>query len=906
MHISPLPLTVPAVSQSAVSTRVPSLSCDPPHTIMDETQSSSCQDTPEASSASAAAVDELRQQGNFQFQQRNYDAAVSLYSAALEVDPTNTVLLCNRSACWYQLEEYENARQDARRAMIVGQKGGQSSESLSEHVETATTSAESDVVDIDPPIPQVRPDNLKAAYRLAKTLIAMHDHAHSKALIQKALEVLDDVGSGPADTAAAASPQRISVDEQRKSFQELYQSLLQAALTTEQSPKAPAPTTVAAMAQHRTLSIKEFVKGKELGYGNFSQILVVTHKTSNEVFALKLIEKKQAEDLGKRQHPNVYNEIQMERRVLLERVPTHPHLIHMLAAFQDYTTIYYLMELCHGDLWSELKHRNKLVGCHPSQAKVWMWQLLDAIEHLHSHGIVHRDLKPENILLKNNQVVVIDLGTAKDLVLTDLNGPEFVGTPDYMSYEAVTGDSVKQDESVGTPADLWAYGAILYSLVTGKTPFWSPSPYLAFLRIKRCLLTRDAGIYDGNAWDLMQQLIRKEPDERLGAHAFTVFPANGSRAVKASPDGYDCIRVHAYFDSIRKTVTSIQTPVPSLLDLCRRAVATQVELEAQSVTLCDDHPPGDGSTHDMMRLKPDDRAAVMHVLDRLTLLRDSRVYARFFTDPVASLLAKVRPATRDVVGLTQMNDDGYKPPKAAMNDPYSKPVEDSTIEFVHVTSPLLNDVPPSEAVQKEWVKLLKKCVSVINRTRPRLVVVTGAQLSPSSQPNSSKALKLLSWISDSIPVVVIDGNSFFNFWFRGVECIALATLGDEGLALDDSAQMKWIRERTEQLRLSKHPMFCFCVDDPHGLPARALKRLVRGRALAMYGCGSTNAATEVGYSANEVVDDSSIRSDSSEEDEKDQFSTKLTSTCSNGLRWITVEETPDEWKERFHEVPLDD
>jgi hypothetical protein len=318
-----------------------------------------------------------------------------------------------------------------------------------------------------------------------------------------------------------------------------------------------------------------------------------------------------------------------------------------------------------------------------------------------------------------------------------------------------------------------------------------------------------------------------------------------------------------------------------------------------------------------MRLKPDDRAAVMHVLDRLTLLRDPRIYARFFTDPVRMMTSKVRPATRDVLGLTQMNDDGYKPPKATMNDPYSKPVGDTTIEFVHVTSPLFSAVPESEAVRKDWTKLLKKCVSAINKSRPGLVVAAGRQLTA----ENTKVLKLLSRISDSIPLVLVDGASFFNFWLRGVECIALAQTtcrevderGDDGdvagLRSDKSEQSQWLRERAEQLRLSKHPLFCFCADDPHGLPARAIKRLSRGRALAVYGPGKEGGGcqtSQVTYAANEIVDDASIRSDSSEEDEKDQFTTQLKSTGLNGLRWITVEETPDEWRDRFQEVTLDD
>ena len=137
----------------------------------------------------------------------------------------------------------------------------------------------------------------------------------------------------------------------------------------------------------------------------------------------------------------------MERRVLCERLSAtkgtnHPFIVQMHAAFDDYEHIYYCMDLhvtC-GDLWSRLKHEKdkKMVGCHRSQAKLWLYQLVDALEHMHKNGIVHRDLKPENILLDSrNHIVCIDFGTAKDLIYTNLNGPEFVGTPDFMSPEAV-------------------------------------------------------------------------------------------------------------------------------------------------------------------------------------------------------------------------------------------------------------------------------------------------------------------------------------------------------------------------------------------------------------------------------------------------------------------------------------
>lgn len=68
--------------------------------------------------------------------------------------------------------------------------------------------------------------------------------------------------------------------------------------------------------------------------------------------------------------------------------------------------------------------------------------------------------------------MLIDFGTAKDLVHTDLNGPEFVGTPDFMSPEAVK-EFEKDGPGCDFTSDLWTFGAVLYQLYAGALPFES-------------------------------------------------------------------------------------------------------------------------------------------------------------------------------------------------------------------------------------------------------------------------------------------------------------------------------------------------------------------------------------------------------------------------------------------------
>ncbi len=74
---------------------------------------------------------------------------------------------------------------------------------------------------------------------------------------------------------------------------------------------------------------------------------------------------------------------------------------------------------------------------------------------------------------RGGHVVLIDFGTAKDLIVTDLNGPNFVGTPDFMSPEAVK--EAKDDGGVGCDfaADLWALGVVIYQMYAGSLPFES-------------------------------------------------------------------------------------------------------------------------------------------------------------------------------------------------------------------------------------------------------------------------------------------------------------------------------------------------------------------------------------------------------------------------------------------------
>jgi serine/threonine protein kinase len=164
-------------------------------------------------------------------------------------------------------------------------------------------------------------------------------------------------------------------------------------------------------------------------------------------------------------HTKVRERFQREARTMAKLA--HPHIVMVLDVGKDGERVYMVMEEVRG---GSLRDRLDALGpLAPRHASGVLQQVLQALSVAHKRGIVHRDIKPGNILLtEHGDAKVTDFGIAqlkgKDVQLT--RAGSMMGTLAFMAPEQRTDAS-----TVDARADLYALGATLYTLVTGKESF---------------------------------------------------------------------------------------------------------------------------------------------------------------------------------------------------------------------------------------------------------------------------------------------------------------------------------------------------------------------------------------------------------------------------------------------------
>ncbi len=197
-----------------------------------------------------------------------------------------------------------------------------------------------------------------------------------------------------------------------------------------------------------------------LGRGGMGVVYKARDKKLNRLVALKMILS------GAHASPETLMRFKIEAEAVAKL--QHPNIVQIFDIGERDGHPFFSLEYLDGGCL-----HNKLDGApqQPKHAAAVIETLSRAIHYAHQRGIVHRDMKPANVLLAGDGTLKItDFGLAKQIDTEDSGqtGTEAIlGTPTYMAPEQAAG----MTREVGPAADIYALGAMLYEMLTGRPPF---------------------------------------------------------------------------------------------------------------------------------------------------------------------------------------------------------------------------------------------------------------------------------------------------------------------------------------------------------------------------------------------------------------------------------------------------
>jgi Tol biopolymer transport system component len=260
-----------------------------------------------------------------------------------------------------------------------------------------------------------------------------------------------------------------------------------------------------------------------IGAGGMGEVYRATDTKLDREVAIKVLPAELAQD------PERLARFEREAKLLASL--NHPNVAHVYgfesATLQDGSTTHFLaMELVEGeDLAERLKRGAIPVDESLGVAK----QMAEALEEAHERGIVHRDLKPANVkLAPDGKVKVLDFGLAKayagdaasgsgsdlsqspTLARTGTRAGAILGTAAYMSPEQARGKAVDKR------ADIWAFGVVLYEMLTGLRLFEGEtvSDVLAAVLTRDPQWARLPAATPGAIRDLLRRCLRRDAKAR--------------------------------------------------------------------------------------------------------------------------------------------------------------------------------------------------------------------------------------------------------------------------------------------------------------------------------------------------------------------------------------------------------
>ncbi|KAJ9135605.1 hypothetical protein P3X46_032768 [Hevea brasiliensis] len=223
---------------------------------------------------------------------------------------------------------------------------------------------------------------------------------------------------------------------------------------------------------------------RDIGSGNFGVARLMRDKQTDELVAVKYIER------GEKIDENV------QREIINHRSLRHPNIVRFKEVILTPTHLAIVMEYASGgELFERICNAGRFSE---DEARFFFQQLISGVSYCHAMQVCHRDLKLENTLLDGSpapRLKICDFGYSKSSVLHS-QPKSTVGTPAYIAPEVLL-----KKEYDGKIADVWSCGVTLYVMLVGAYPFEDPEEpknfrktihviYLLFSKLNMTLFLR--------------------------------------------------------------------------------------------------------------------------------------------------------------------------------------------------------------------------------------------------------------------------------------------------------------------------------------------------------------------------------------------------------------------------------
>ncbi|KIY50513.1 kinase-like protein [Fistulina hepatica ATCC 64428] len=263
----------------------------------------------------------------------------------------------------------------------------------------------------------------------------------------------------------------------------------------------------------RKVVIDDFEMMRVLGKGCAGKVLLVKHRSTSELYALKAITKR---------HVLAHQELQhtLTEQAVLKRMAAadkDPFVVKLWWSFHDKENLFLVMDFHPGgDLATQLARWGRLGR---DRARFYAAEIVEGVEGLHAAGVIYRDLKPENILIAGDgHIVLTDFGLSKEFpqraIVSTSRATEttttFCGTAEYLAPEVIQGLPYSYE------VDWWSFGTMLYEMLTGITPFWAQNHSDMYVRVLQDELTfPDDRSIDHDTKSLLRGLLQRNPALRI-------------------------------------------------------------------------------------------------------------------------------------------------------------------------------------------------------------------------------------------------------------------------------------------------------------------------------------------------------------------------------------------------------